>query len=328
MADILSSPKRDKNDFNLIRIKKSYPHHVSMSDVSDLEESFLQIANFKILKESVFLRKFIKLPVAQVMNLLLPKYLSPVFCISMGARGVNRGFPYLFLSDENFLFLFDAWPGSYKLISRITKVYNIKILFITSKQSANILGELLPDIKVIWCPEGIKFENYKAFDYSLKDIDIIQIGRKYEKWHYEVVDKFNQLNIKYFYELKKGDVIFPLREDFINGLGRSKISVCFPKSVTHPDDSGGLSTMTHRFLQSMASKCLVVGQAPEEMKECFGYDPVIEADMNDPAGQIIEILNNYSDYLPLIEKNYTECMTNHNWEERCKIILDALRNNR
>jgi len=84
--------------------------------------------------------------------------------------------------------------------------------------------------------------------------------------------------------------------------------------------------MTNRYLQSLASKCLILGTTPDEMKEVFGYDPVIPVDMRDPAEQIVEILKNFNDYVPLIEKNYNECLSNHTWHNRWLKILEILQN--
>ena len=152
----------------------------------------------------------------------------------------------------------------------------------------------------------------------------MQIGRKYDNYHDLIVDKFQRLNRIYLYEKKKGELIFPTRESFINGLAASKISICFPSNITHPDRAKGIETMTIRYLQSIASKCLIVGKAPEEMIKLFGYNPVIEADLLNPFGQLEEILNNYEDYIPLIEKNYSNILNHlwsNRWEDIQKVIL-------
>jgi hypothetical protein len=78
--------------------------------------------------------------------------------------------------------------------------------------------------------------------------------------------------------------------------------------------------MTNRYLQSMASKCLIVGCLPKEMLELFAYNPVVEIDRNAPIEQLKTILNNYSDYFPLIEKNYETVSKYHTWENRWKQI--------
>ena len=312
-------------DLRLIRIKTIGHHHVSMDVVDDFESSILKQSVLKVYYESRYLRKFIRPNIAGFINKVTPKYRNPIFCISMGATGVNRSFPHMFLSAYNILYLFDAWPGTYKLIEKIVRAYNIKLLFVSAKDSRDNLAKLLPGTDVLWCPEGCKVEIYRSTDYSSKDIDVLQMGRKYNLWHNMVVDELARLNISYLYEKTKGELVFKSREDFLSGLSRSKISVCFPKSVTHIMESGGLDTMTNRYLQSMASKCLILGTMPEEMKEFFGYDPVIRVDMNDPVGQVQELINNYNNYKTLIERNYKECIENHTWTNRWKLISDILK---
>jgi hypothetical protein len=47
--------------------------------------------------------------------------------------------------------------------------------------------------------------------------------------------------------------------------------------------------------------------------------------MNDPVGQIEEILRNYDDFEPLIEKNYNECIANHTWKNRWQSISSIIK---
>ncbi len=313
------------NNLRIIRIKNIAHHHVSMEDIDDFESSVVDMSDLPVYYESKYIRKLIRPFIASLLNMITPKFLPSVFCISMGPTGVNRGFPFMFLALNNVLYLFDAWPDKYDLVSKIIRAYNIRLLFVSSKTSRDRLAVLLSDTDVRWCPEGCKPEIYKPYDFSAKDLDLIQIGRKYDRWHNMVVEEFGRKNISYLYEKVKGEIIFRTRAEFIDGLGRSKISVCFPKSVTNVKESGGISTMTTRYLQSMASKCLIVGMIPEEMKELFGYDPVIQADMTDPVGQICDILKNYSDYEQLIEKNYSECILKHSWKSRWESVYNIIR---
>ena len=92
--------------------------------------------------------------------------------------------------------------------------------------------------------------------------------------------------------------------DMVRGLGDAKISVCFPRSMTNPEIAGDVETMTLRYLESIAARSLIVGHCPTEMLDLFGYNPVIESDVSDPAGQIDAILSNLPGYADLIERNY------------------------
>ena len=88
------------------------------------------------------------------------------------------------------------------------------------------------------------------------------------------------------------------------GLANSKISIFVPSDITHPNVTGSISTITNRFLQSMASRCLIVGKVPHDMLYLFDYNPIIEIDEENPVAQIEAILANFDTYIPLIEKNY------------------------
>ena len=84
----------------------------------------------------------------------------------------------------------------------------------------------------------------------------------------------------------------------------------------HPERAGDVETMTTRYLQSMVSKCLVVGHAPAEMIGLFGYNPVVEMEMHRAGEQLLEILERYEEYVPLIERNFEAVLSSHTWQER------------
>lgn len=224
----------------------------------------------------------------------------------------------------NAVYLFDAWPIHYDYIKFACNSLNIKYLFCSSIIAAENLQKILKHTKVIWQPEAIDASSYKNKDYAHRTIDVLQFGRKYEKIQDRLKQHLKELSIDYVYQ--KDKLIFSTRRDFIEGLASSKISLCFPRSITNPEIAHGQETMTVRYLQSMASKTLVVGKCPEEMKLLFSYNPVIELDLSNPGEHIRYLLNNYQDYLPLIEKNYQEVINNHQWTNRWNEILKVLMN--
>jgi hypothetical protein len=71
------------------------------------------------------------------------------------------------------------------------------------------------------------------------------------------------------------------------GLANSKISICVPSDITHPERTGNISTITNRYLQSMASKCLILGKLPHDMLHLFDYNHIIEIDEENPVLQIV-----------------------------------------
>ncbi len=211
------------------------------------------------------------------------------------------------------IYLFDAWPKDHDRIVQFVKFFAIDFVFISSSMAANSLKIKSGLNHFHWIPEGINAEEYTFCSIADKNIDVLALGRRYDNYHDSILNFTIEKNLVYLYEKVKGEIIFPTREALIKGLARAKVSICVPSSITHPDRSGPIETMTIRYLQSMISKCLIIGHAPHELIELFGYNPVIEIDMTNPVQQLDSILMNYSDYLPLIERNYQTVLQNHTW---------------
>ena len=74
----------------------------------------------------------------------------------------------------------------------------------------------------------------------------------------------------------------------------------------------------------MASKCLIVGYVPDDMKYLFDYNPIIQIDMKNPTQQINDILKKFSEYTKLIQKNYLEVKEKHQWKNRVAVIQSIL----
>jgi hypothetical protein len=245
------------------------------------------------------------------------------FLIMMGPQGA-RCLPYFVLPGRKSIYLFDAWPSTYDWIGEFISHWHVQEVFVSSSQAANALSDLLPQCRFSWVAEGIDPGVYRRRPHAERDVDVIQLGRKHDAYHQRVRAPLLDRGKSYKYERTKGEVIFPTRQQFIDGLARSKVSVCFPSNLTHPARSGDTETLTQRYLQSMISKCLVVGHAPREMVDLFGYDPVVEADMDNPAEQLVSVLDNFEAYIPLIEMNYRSIVEDHTWTKRWQVIASTL----
>lgn len=241
-----------------------------------------------------------------------------LFTIFMGSR-FPKIFPYIFRKGYKAIYLFDAWPVTHAFIARFVRDFKINHLFVSSSQATEMLNKILDNEICFWLPEGIDANDYRFYQPEKKDIEVVAIGRKFDLYHDLIVAPLLQKQINYVFSTAE-KMAFTDHSDLIEGLARSKISICFPANSTHPERTGGIETMTHRYLQSMASKCLVLGKAPEEMIVLFGYNPVIEVDMNNPDKQVIEILSNFEKYTELIERNYEMVVRNHTWENRWESI--------
>ena len=305
--------------------------HVAMDIAAELEEAILSDEGASVSaiepKESVssksygvwlrferYFPEFIKRVVA-ALRAKLATGRQHYFNVLMEPN-LRKCFPYVLYPGRKSVYLFDAWPVHHEMISQFVKTHHLSFVFVSSSQAAVRLKDMSGSSVFSWVPEGLDPSKYKHYHHEAKDIDVLELGRKYDVYHDHIVEALEDDGRVHLYEKTKGKLIFPTGEDLIDGLARTKISICVPSNITHPDRAGDVETMTVRYLQSMVSKCLVVGHAPEEMVELFGYNPVVEIDMEKPAEQIRDILKNFDDYIPLIEKNYTETLTNHTWNNR------------
>lgn len=234
--------------------------------------------------------------------------------------------PCFYFSGSNYVYMFDAWPRFHWMIAKYAQFLNIKIIFFSSREVTKRFNKLNSGVKGMWIPEGIDTNAYLSLPYNSKDIDVLEFGRKYDLYHDLIKEELEKSGKTHLYEIKKGQVIFKKNEDFLKGLARSKITICVPSSITHPERAEDISTMTLRYLQSMASKCLIVGIMPEEMKELFDYMPIIEIDMSNPSGQLMYLLDNFDSFTSLIERNYEEVKKSHTWNIRTRKILDIIKN--
>lgn len=165
--------------------------------------------------------------------------------------------------------------------------------------------------------------SYLYYPYDKKNIDVLEFGRRYESYHEKIKTSLLKSGKKHVYQ-KSSDLLFKTKNEFCDALGLAKISICIPSDITHPERAEFISTMTQRYLQSMLSKCLIVGRLPYDMQYLFDYNPLIEYDEKYPGDQIIEILEKFEQYIPLIEENYRNVMEKHLWTNRVRSMLQYM----
>jgi hypothetical protein len=246
------------------------------------------------------------------------------YFVTLMSADARRCMPYFMLPGRKSVYLLDAWPNTHEEIRDLVRSFSVQHLFLSSSIAARQLQGDLTECDVSWVPEAIEPESYTCLPPAGKDIDVLQLGRKYDILHQTLLTPLAQQGKVYLYEREKGKIIFPTRESFVDGLARTKISVCVPSSITHPGQSGDIEVLSMRYLQSMTSKCLVVGHAPAELISLFGYNPVVEIDMTDPAQHILSLLDTFADYSALIERNYDTVVQHHTWRHRWATISQKM----
>jgi hypothetical protein len=230
--------------------------------------------------------------------------------------------PYAFLARHNYIYMYDVWPRFHKWIFPLLDYFNIRFVFFSSKQVFEDHQLKFPQSKCesMWLPEAIKADDYRFESYAKKDIDVLEFGRIYQDYHNRIAGALQEQNRHHVYRGAGATLLFPDKKAFVNGLARARVTICVPSNITHPDRAEYISTMTLRYLQAMASKVLIVGIMPSDMKVLFPYMPIVEIDMKHAATQLTTVLDNYDKYIPLIERNYLEVIKHHQWQNRWAVM--------
>lgn len=276
--------------------------------------------------KSFLVRKLILIPLLFKLRPRL-KNKGGVNFVSMISGDFRLLIPYAFSSKLNYIYMYDVWPRFHKWIFPLLDFFNVKYVFFSSKQVFEIFNKQYSHIKckALWLPEALLPQDYSFKNYNDRDIDVLEFGRMFDDYHHRIAEVLKLKGKNHVYRTKEMNFLFPDKSTFTNALASAKIVICVPSNITHPHRAEFVSSMTLRYLQAMISKCLVVGILPLDMEEAFGYNPIVEIDMEHAADQLLNILANYNDYLDLIEKNYQQVMLHHQWKNRWEIIEQKIR---
>lgn len=228
------------------------------------------------------------------------------------------------LTSEIIPMMWDLWPDKIAPFCRFVRRHNIKTILCAASYTAIQLRELLPKVDIFWIPEGINVDAY-PMGGLLKDrpIDMLSYGRQMNI----VVDKLRILanDEKYDILFREGDAhLFVTFNDLVKGLQSSKITICYPQSVTHPERAQDIETLTQRYWEAMLTGTLLVGHAPKELIEVCGYNPVIELGDN-PVTIVRDVLMHIKDYQELADKNRNCAEEKAGWDKRMPKIMEILK---
>ena len=225
-------------------------------------------------------------------------------------------FPY-YLSHDIVPFLWDCWPCYYNKVEEWLRRYKVKAAIFTSRQEMEEISRRLPELKVFHCPEGIDETLYhEGRPLSERTIDLLEFGRSNEI----IIPKgflFEGIN---HVSTKVGEKFLFSNEQLYAAMADAKLTICLPRSITHPQLAEGVETLTQRYWEAMLSRILIVGHAPQELIDLMGYNPCIEVDFSSPTAQITNILSHISDYQTFVDRNRLKAMEIAPWRIRMKNV--------
>lgn len=219
-------------------------------------------------------------------------------------------------------FVWDCWPRYFEKMCHWMKKHQVRTAIFTSSQTAERMRQRFPETNIMYCPEAVDSSCYKQ-GKLLKErrIDLLEFGRG------SGID-FNENqngNKKFQYVCTKVNGKFTYtNKQLYEAMGDAKVTIALPRSITQPEVAGNIETLTQRYWECMLSRMVMVGQAPKELTELIGYNPVIEIDKEHFTEQILNILTYIDDYQKLVDKNHEVALRYGDWSVRMREIINWL----
>lgn len=218
-------------------------------------------------------------------------------------------------------FIWDCWPCYYDKVEQWLKKHKVKTAIFTSSQEMADIKQRIPELHVIHCPEGVKTSDYmEGKELKNRNIDILEFGRS---------NNFISLNPISLNTVRTAEMTpRPSEQELKELMANAKITICFPRSITHPKEAEGIETLTQRYWEAMLSRMVIIGHCPKELEELIGYNPVIECDYsNNIQIKINDILSNIETYQLLVNKNREYALKYGDWKKQMKKIYNKLQSN-
>lgn len=216
-------------------------------------------------------------------------------------------------------FVWDCWPCYFEKMCRWMEKHQVRTAIFTSSQTAELMRQRFPELNILHCPEAVDTSNY--YEGKLlkeRDIDLLEFGRESN------LNVTENRRIRYVCTKVNGKFIYT-NEQLYDAMGDAKITIALPRSITDPEITQGIETLTQRYWECMLSRMVMVGHVPKELTDLIGYNPVIELDREHPNEQIMDILAHIEDYQPLVDRNRETALRLGDWTLRMQQVMDRLR---
>lgn len=216
--------------------------------------------------------------------------------------------------------IWDCWPSFWETIEKFFRKHNVKTAFFTSSQTADHFKSVFPTCNIFHMPEGIDTQIYKpGKPLRERSIDYLEYGRcscivdsaKLDD-SINVVSSRNELNG------------LATREDLVNALADSKITIAMTRLDNQPEIAEGIDTLTQRYWECMLSGVILLGRAPLELINFIGYDPTVKIELDNVNMQIKYILSHIENFQDLVDRNRSVALQKGDWSGRIKTIMQQL----
>jgi hypothetical protein len=233
-------------------------------------------------------------------------------------------FPYA-LRHPLVTYSFDLWPALWDEWQQVFEYVRPQIAFISAKGPLAEMAKRIPGIDFRWLPEAVEPEGFDpCLPLTARPIDVLEMGRTFHAFHERIREPLAAAQKLHQFPIPGLIAPTPYQE-VVATLGRAKMTVVFPRATSHPEQAQGVETSTFRFFECMASKTLMLGHCPQELFEIFGYNPVVEANLDNPAEQLLQdILPHIANFQALVDRNHAALCSTWTVHHQARVIRQAL----
>lgn len=224
---------------------------------------------------------------------------------------------------------FDCWEPMFPLWDRTLRDLDPRDVFFSARDVIPHFTRSLPRARCHWLPEAIEpewMDPSKPLDE--RSIGVLELGRRLESFHDAITPALQRSHVTHVYSTA-GEQLFPGTEGVRTALADTRVLVCHPKSMTHaggPRGAGSIETVTQRYFEAFASRALVVGHCPRELRDLFGFDPVISS--GEPIESVIEriaeIARHPERFQAHADRCYERCLEVGTFDARASSMLEIL----
>lgn len=231
------------------------------------------------------------------------------------------------INHEIIPFVWDCWPCYFDKMERWLKRHKVKTAIFTSRQEMDEMRMRIPEINYLWCPEAIDSENYnEGKKLAERSIYLLEFGRSND-----VILEKNPLpkheDMEWVHVTTQvGDKFLYTNEQLHEVMQEARITICVPRSMTHPEIAGNIETLTQRYWEAMLSRIVIVGHAPQELIDVCGYNPVIEIEELSKYGGWSGLIRNISEFQALVDRNRQTALERGDWMPRIEMIQEWMKN--
>ena len=216
--------------------------------------------------------------------------------------------------------IYDCWGPQLDQWRRLLRRLDPPVVFFSSRDAMRFLSSAIPGSSCHWVPEAVDASVYDSGGPLIdRPIAVLEIGRTWPGFSERFGSSLASAGVCHIRPTAPGSVGIV---DLPSTLKQARIVVCYPKSITHPELAGGVETVTHRYFEAMASRCILVGHCPDELRDLWGYNPVVEVGSHTEPAILMQIALDPAGHQDLVDRNYRMLQECGLWKHRIRCMVE------